>query len=66
MINQTDCIDGLESYLYCTMVSHLSGMYISEVLKFLADKPSVTSDAIEVTDPFDVATCSLYHFSLVV
>ena len=66
MINQTVCIDGLENYLLCHMLCHLNGMNVSEVLKCLAVSLIVNTHAIEVTDPFDVATCSLYHFSLVV
>ena len=33
----------------------LNGVHISEVLKFLAESPSVTIPAIQFTDPFNVA-----------
>ena len=31
----------------------LNGVHISEVTKFLAESPSVTTHAIELPDPFD-------------
>ena len=37
------------------MQCHLNGVHISEVPKFLAESPSVTTHAIELTDPFDAA-----------
>ena len=55
MINQAICIDGQDNYLLCSMQCHLNGVHISEVSKFLAESPSETSHAIELTDPFNTA-----------
>ena len=37
------------------MDCHLSGVHINEVSKFLAESPSVTTQAIELTNPFNAA-----------
>ena len=37
------------------MQCHQNGVHISEVPKFLPKSPSVTTHAIELTDPFDPA-----------
>ena len=55
MINQAICIYGLKSYLLCPMQCHLNGVHISETPKLLAEIPSVTTHAIELTDHFDEA-----------
>ena len=39
-------INGLESHLLCPMQCCLNGMNISEVPKFFAESPSVTTHAI--------------------
>ena len=52
---QAICIDGLENHLLCPMQCHLSNVHISEVPKFLTESPSVTTHAIDLTDPFDTA-----------
>ena len=38
-----------------TMQCHLNGVHISEVPTILAESPSVTTHAVELTDPFNVA-----------
>ena len=53
MINQDIKINGLENHLLCPMQFHLNGAHISEVPKFLADSPSVTTHAIQLLDPFN-------------
>ena len=55
MINQAICIKGLENHLLCPMKFHLNGVHISKEPKFLAESPSVTTHAIELTDPFNAA-----------
>ena len=55
MIKQAICINGVENHLLCPMQFCLNGVHISEVSKLLADSPSVTTHAVELTDPFDAA-----------
>ena len=44
------------SYLhYQSRELHLNGVYISKVHKFLAESSSVTTHALEFTDPFNEA-----------
>ena len=57
VINQTICIDCLENHLLCLMQCCLNGVYISEVPKLLAESSSVTTHALELTDPFNAAHC---------
>ena len=52
IICQAIYIHVLENLLLCPMQCHLNGMYISKVPKFLAESPSVTTHAVELTDPF--------------
>ena len=49
------CIDGLDNHLLCSMRCHLNDMHISEVPKFWAEKPSMTTHATDLTDPFNTA-----------
>ena len=37
------------------MKFHLNGVHISKAPKFLAESPSMTTHAIELTDPFNTA-----------
>ena len=53
VINQAICI--LERHSLCPMKFQLKGMHISEVPKFLTESPSVTTHAIQLPNPFDVA-----------
>ena len=53
MINQVIHINGLENHFLCPMQYHLNGVHISEVPKFLADSPSMTTDAFQLLDPFN-------------
>ena len=55
MINQNITIDHLDNHLLCPMQCHLNGVHISEVPKFLAESPSVTTHAMELRDPFNAA-----------
>ena len=55
MINWVIHINGLENHLLCPMQCHLNGVHISEVFKFLAESPNVTTHAILLRDPFDAA-----------
>ena len=55
MLNQAIGIDDLENHILYPMQCHLNGVHISEVPKFLAESPSVTTCAIESTDPFNAA-----------
>ena len=55
MINQVICINGLENHLLCPIECHLNGVHISEVPKFLAETPLVTTHAIKLPDSFDAA-----------
>ena len=48
-------INGLESHLLCPMQCCLNGVHISEVLKFLSVSSNVTTNAIELPNPFDAA-----------
>ena len=47
-------INGPESHILCPMQCHLSGLHI-RVPKFLAESPSVTTHAKQLTDPFNAA-----------
>ena len=60
MINLAICISGLENYLLCPMQCCLNGIHISEVPKFLAESPSVTAHAIELTVLFNTS-CPLIN-----
>ena len=53
MINQAFCIDSLDNYLLCPMQCHLKDMHISDVPKFLAMSPSVTTYTMPLVDSFD-------------
>ena len=55
IINKVTQLNGLKNNLLCTMQCHLNGVHIGEVPKILADRPSETSHAIQVIDPFDAA-----------
>ena len=55
MTNQVIQISGLANHLFCPMQCHLHGVQISKVLKFLADSPSVSTDALQVTDYLNAA-----------
>ena len=65
MINQAVHIDGLENHFLYPMQCHLNGVYISEVPKFLAESPSVTYHAIELTRPFNAAHPLIIPFQLI-
>ena len=54
ILNQNIHINGLENQLLCPIQSHLN-VRIIEVAKFLAESPSVTVHAIQLTDLFDEA-----------
>ena len=55
IINQAICINGLDNHLLCPMQCCLNGgMHISDIPKFFAKSPSVTTHAIELADSFDV------------
>ena len=54
-INQAICIDGLEKHLICPMQCCLNGVHTSKVPKFLAESPRVTTNDVELADPFDTA-----------
>ena len=41
--------------MLCPLQCHLNGVPINEVLQFLAESPSVTTHAIELTDHFNAA-----------
>ena len=64
MINQAICIDGLNNHLLYLMQCCLNGVHISEVPIFLAESPSVTTHAIELTDLFDAAHPIIISFQL--
>ena len=55
MINQAICIDGLENHLLCPMQHCLNDVHINEFPKYLAESSSVSTNAIEITGPFDAA-----------
>ena len=55
MINKAFHINGVENHLLCPMQCCLNSVHISEVPKFLAESPSMTAHAIDLTDPFDTA-----------
>ena len=55
MINQAISIDGLNNPLLCLIQCHLNGVLIIEVPKFLAERPTVTTHAIELTDLIDAS-----------
>ena len=55
MINQAIFIDGLDNYLLCPMQCHLNGVHIREIPKFLAESPSETTHAVELSNPFEAA-----------
>ena len=55
MINQAIFINSLENHLLCSMQCHLNGVHISEVPKYLAESPSITTHAVELVDPFNAA-----------
>ena len=46
-------MNGSENHLLHPMQYHLNGAHISEVTKYLAESPCVTTHAIELPDPFD-------------
>ena len=48
MINQAICINGIVNHLLYPMQCPLNGVNITEVPKFLADSPSVTTHALEL------------------
>ena len=50
MIIQAIQINGQENHLLCSMQCHLNGVYISEVPKFLAMSPSVTTHVIKLIE----------------
>ena len=64
MINQAIFIDVLENHLLCPMHFSLNGMHISDVPKFLAESPSMTTHGIELTDPFDAVHRSIISLQL--
>ena len=64
MINQGIYIDDLENHLLCPMLCHLNSMHISEVPKFLAESPSMTTHAIELTVIFNVVQPLIIHLQL--
>ena len=47
------CINGLDNHLLYPMQCHLNGVHISEIPKFLAESPCVTTHAIELINLFD-------------
>ena len=47
MMKQAILTDGLDNYLLFPIQCHLNGVHISEVHKFVAESPSVTSHAIK-------------------
>ena len=53
MINQVIWIDGLVNHLLCHMQCHLNGVYFIEVPIFLAERPSVTTQAIQLIGFFN-------------
>ena len=53
MIHQAIQTSSLGNHLLCPMHCHLNSVYISEVPKFLADTPSVTTHAIHLADLFN-------------
>ena len=55
MKNQDVHINGLESHLLCPMQCQLNVVHVSEISKFLADSPSVTTHAIQLLDPLNAA-----------
>ena len=55
MINQVIHINGIENHLICPMQCCLNGVHTSEVPKFLAESPSVTTHAVQLLDPFNAA-----------
>ena len=55
MINQAICINILENHLLCPMQCHLNGIHISGVTKFLPESLSLTTHAIQGTDPLHTA-----------
>ena len=56
IVIQAICIDGLFNHLLCRMQYCMNGMQISEVPKFLAENPSETPHAIELTYLFNAAS----------
>ena len=58
MINQAIQIYGQENHLLYSIQCHLNGVHNSEIPKFLADSPSVTTDAIPLIDPPMLPTLS--------
>ena len=64
MTNQTIHIHGLKSPLLCPMQCHLNDVHISDVPKFLAKTPNVTTHAIQLADPFDTAPLLVILFHL--
>ena len=64
MINKAICINGLENHLLCHMQCCLNGVHISEVPQFLADRSSVTTHAIELTDLFNATHLLLISLQL--
>ena len=53
MINQAVQINIPENHLLCIMQCHLNVVHISEVPKFLADRPTVTTCAVPLLETFD-------------
>ena len=55
MMKQAILTDGLVNYLLFPIQCHLNGVHISEVHKFVAESPSVTTHTKELTDSFNAA-----------
>ena len=53
IINKVICINCLENHLLCPMQCQLNGVHISKFPKFLAESPSATTHATQLTDPFN-------------
>ena len=60
MVKQAIHINGLENHLLCPMQCCLNGVHINVVPKFLAENPSLTTDAIQLTDPFAASVTSYF------
>ena len=64
MKNQVIHTNSPVNHLLCPMQCQLNGVHIIEVAKFLAESPSVTNHAIDLTEPFHAAHLLLIPLQL--